>query len=52
MKRIKPSAILYKDYVIKLHEGSKRVTIILDCGNIECRSLKEAKSLIDMTVAL
>ena len=52
MKKIKPSAILYKDYVIKLHELDKRVTIILDCGNIECKNLKEAKKLIDTTVGL
>lgn len=52
MKKIKPSAILYKDYVIKLHECDKRVTIILDCKNIDCRSLKEAKKLIDTTIGL
>lgn len=47
MKRIKPSAILYKNFVIKLYEGSKRVTIILKDADIDCRSMKEAKNLID-----
>ncbi len=52
MKKIKPSAMLYKSYVIKLHELDKRVTIILDCKNIECKNLKEAKKLIDTTIGL
>lgn len=52
MKRVKPSAILYKNYVIKLHECNKKATIILDCGNVDCRNLKEAKKLIDTTIGL
>ena len=47
MKQIKPSAILYKEYVIKLHQTDKRVTIILKDGEVECKNLKEAKNLID-----
>lgn len=50
MKKIKPSAVLYKKHVIKLYECDKKVTIILDCGNIDCRNLKEAKKLIDTVV--
>lgn len=47
MKKIKPSAVFYKDYVIKLHELDKKVTIILKDGEVECKNLKEAKNLID-----
>ena len=52
MKRIKASAVIYKDYVIKLHQCDKKVTIILNCGDVVCRSMKEAKNLIDTTIGL
>lgn len=50
--KTRASAVLYKDYVIKLHQCDKKVTIILNCGDVVCRSLKEAKNLIDTTVGL
>ena len=52
MKRIKASAVIYKNYVIKLHQCDKKVTIILNCGDVVCRSMKEAKNLIDTTIGL
>lgn len=47
MEKIKPSAVFYKDYVIKLRQTDKRVTIVLKDGEVECKNLKEAKNLID-----
>lgn len=52
MEKLKPYAIIYKDYVIKLYETTKKVTIILNCGNVDCKNVKEAKKLIDLTVGL